>query len=239
VTSVKKQITVETTQQRAFRVFTEGVNRWWPREHHAAPSPLERIVIEPRTGGRWYSVCQDGSEINVGKVLDWQPPGRLVLAWQLTAQFTYDPDFVTELEVNFVAEGPRTTRVELEHKYLERYGDAAEQMRTMFEDATAWAHTLEQFGGAVPAPKFLMTYEAAPDGHAKAPTHLAAHVARLDDFQRRGHLLMAGPVLDGTGRAFGVFTSKEAADDFIREDPFIVHGVVAKSSVVPWNEVLA
>jgi uncharacterized protein YciI len=88
-------------------------------------------------------------------------------------------------------------------------------------------------------PKYLMIYEATPDGLAKARAYFPAHRDRLDAFQARGTLLMAGPVLDGTGRAFGVFTTREAADEFIREDPFIVHGVVARSTVAEWNEVLA
>ncbi|HEX3477537.1 MAG TPA: hypothetical protein VHT91_21090 [Kofleriaceae bacterium] len=58
MTSVKKQIVVETSQQRAFRTFTDGIDRWWPREHHIGASPLERVIVEPRAGGRWYSICR-------------------------------------------------------------------------------------------------------------------------------------------------------------------------------------
>lgn len=87
--------------------------------------------------------------------------------------------------------------------------------------------------------KYLMTYETSPEGMAKAREHLPAHRDRLDRFHARGTLLMAGPVLDQSGRAFGVFTTREAAEEFIREDPFIVHGVVARWTVVEWNEVLA
>jgi uncharacterized protein YciI len=88
-------------------------------------------------------------------------------------------------------------------------------------------------------PKYVMTYDATPEGLARAREHLPAHRDRLDAFCARGTLLMAGPVMDGTGRAFGVFTTREAADEFIREDPFVVHGVVASWTVVEWNEVLA
>jgi len=87
-------------------------------------------------------------------------------------------------------------------------------------------------------PKYLMTYETTPEGLAKAREHLAAHRERLDLFHARGSLLMAGPLLDTSGRALGVFTTREAAEEFIRDDPFIVHGVVARWTVVEWNEVL-
>jgi len=238
VISVKKQIVVEASQQRSFRTFTDGIDRWWPREHHIGASPLERMIVEPRAGGRWYSVCKDGSEVEVGKVVAWEPPGRLVLAWQLTAAWQYDPAFSTEIEVGFFAEGPRRTRVELEHKQLERYGADAEAVKKTFESDDAWAASLAAFGRAVAQPKHVMIYETTPDGLAKVPEHLAGHIARLDLFQARGTLLMAGPLLDGTGRALGIFTTRAAAEDFIRDDPFVVHGVVASWTVVEWKEVL-
>jgi uncharacterized protein YciI len=238
VTSVKKQIVVETSQHRAFRTFTDGIDRWWPREHHIGQSPLERMIVEPRAGGRWYSICKDGSEVEVGKVVAWEPPHRLVLTWQITARWQYDPAFATEVEVQFLAETPRRTRVELEHRGLERYGADAEAMVQTFEADDAWAATLQGFAGAGTRGKFLMTYETTPEGLARARDHLLAHRDRLDQFCARGTLLMAGPVMDGSGRAFGVFTSREAADDFIAGDPFVVHQVVARWTVVEWNEVL-
>lgn len=87
--------------------------------------------------------------------------------------------------------------------------------------------------------KYLMTYESTPEGLAKARAHFAAHRDRLNQFHARGSLLMAGPLLDTSGRALGVFTTREAAEEFIRDDPFVVHGVVARWTVVEWNEVLA
>lgn len=238
MTSVKKQIVVETSQQRAFRTFTDGIDRWWPREHHIGASPLERMILEPRAGGRWYSICKDGSETDVGKVIAWEPPQRLVLAWQITARWQYDPAFSTEIEVQFLAEGPRRTRVELEHRQLERYGADAETMKKAFEADDAWAASLQAFAGASARGKFLMIYETTPEGLARAREHLPAHRDRLDQFHARGTLLMAGPVMDGSGRAFGVFTSRQAAEDFIAGDPFIVHQVVTRWTVADWNEVL-
>src|SRR5262245_35260558 len=95
VEPVRKQIVVAASHETCFRVFTEGMDRWWPKEHHVGKSPLARTVIEPRVGGRWYSICQDGSRSDTGKVLAWDPPQRVVLAWQLAAGWQYDESFMT------------------------------------------------------------------------------------------------------------------------------------------------
>ena len=84
-------------------------------------------VIEPQAGGRWYELDVDGSQCEIGRVAIWEPPGRLVLVWQLTPEFIYDPALVTEVEVTFTSEGTGT-RVNLEHRDLERMGDKADAM---------------------------------------------------------------------------------------------------------------
>ena len=146
VEPVKKQIIVNVAPERAFRVFTAGIDRWWPREHHIGKSPLKRAVLEEQPGGRWYAVSEDGSECEVGKVLRWEPPHRLLLAWQITADWQYDPDFVTEVEVTFTAQGPNQTRVDLEHRDLERYGDKAAAFRTAVDSAGGWTKIIDEFG---------------------------------------------------------------------------------------------
>jgi uncharacterized protein YciI/uncharacterized protein YndB with AHSA1/START domain len=236
--NIKKSINVETSQQRAFRVFTDGIDRWWPRDHHIGKSPLERFIIEPRTGGRWYSTCKDGSEVDVGRVIKWEPYSRVVLTWQITGEWKFDPDFITEIEVTFTSEGPRKTRVELEHRNIERFGAHAGEIRKTFESDGGWSTTLGHYAKSLGGPKYLMTYETTPESLQKAPANLPSHRERLDEFQRRGKLLMAGPVIDGSGRAFGVFTTKESAEEFIAGDPFVTGGVVTKWSVVEWMEVL-
>jgi uncharacterized protein YndB with AHSA1/START domain len=148
---VRKQILVEASQEHAFRVFTMGIDRWWPREHHIGKSPLKRAVLEPRVDGRWYSVCEDDSECDVGKVLAWDPPRRLVLAWQLNAEWQYDADFVTEVEVDFAVEGPRRTRVTIEHRNLERYGLAAASLRRALDSPGGWGGTLGSFANVASA----------------------------------------------------------------------------------------
>lgn len=85
--------------------------------------------------------------------------------------------------------------------------------------------------------KYVMVYEPAPEGRAKAGQYFAAHRARLDRFHAQGTLLMAGPLEDGT--ALGIFTTREAAEEFVREDPFVLGGVVGRVTIREWNEVLA
>ena len=148
VPPVRKKIVVDSSREHAFKVFTEGIDRWWPREHHIGTSPLARAVLEPCAGGRWYSVSQDGSECEVGKVLAWDPPRRLVLAWQLTAKWQYDAALVTEVEVTFTAEGPKRTRVALEHRNLDRYGIAAPEVIKAIDSPRGWQLTLEAFANA-------------------------------------------------------------------------------------------
>jgi uncharacterized protein YciI len=111
-------------------------------------------------------------------------------------------------------------------------------MKKSFDSDEAWVASLHAFAGAAARGKFLMIYETTPDGLARAREHLLAHRDRLDQFHARGTLLMAGPAMDGSGRAFGVFTSREAAEEFIADDPFIVHQVVARWTIADWNEVL-
>jgi uncharacterized protein YndB with AHSA1/START domain len=145
--SVRKQIVVDASQARAFRVFTEEHGAWWPlATHHIGASPPETAVIEPRVGGRWFERAADGTECPWGKVLVWDPPGRIVLAWQTGADWKHDPDLITEVEVRFVALGPAQTRVELEHRHLDRFGEAAANMRAAFDSDGGWNGMLTLFG---------------------------------------------------------------------------------------------
>jgi uncharacterized protein YndB with AHSA1/START domain len=141
---VRKSVRVAAPPDRAFEVFTAGIGRWWPKTHHIGASDLDTLVIEPRAGGRWYERGVDGVECEVGKVLVWEPPARLVLGWQLTPDWKYDPDLITEVEVRFIAEGS-ATRVELEHRNLERLGDRAEALRQQIDSPDGWSGLLQLF----------------------------------------------------------------------------------------------
>src|SRR6476659_9579492 len=114
--AVRHSITVNTSQENAFATFTSGHDRWWPREFHIGGAELEEAVIEGREGGRWYERDVDGTQCDWGKVLVWDPISRLVLAWQITGEWAYDADLLTEVEVRFIPDGPDHTRFELEHR---------------------------------------------------------------------------------------------------------------------------
>jgi len=146
VAPVRKQVIVTAAPDRAFRVFTDGMVRWWPKSHSINGSPIAAIVIEPKVGGRWFERGEDGSECEWGKVLAWSPPGRLVLAWQIDKTWRYDPALVSELELRFRPEG-NGTRVELEHR-LEAYGSEAAAMHEIFSADGAWSGMLALYAEA-------------------------------------------------------------------------------------------
>jgi hypothetical protein len=143
--AVRKTVTVECDQQHAFAVFTDGFGTWWNRSHHIGTAELDDCFIEPKAGGRWYERGVDGSECDWGHVIVWEPPGRIVLAWQLNAEWDYDPKLVTELEITFVDEGDGCTRVELEHRNLERMGAKAHEVRDAIDSESGWGGLLRGY----------------------------------------------------------------------------------------------
>ena len=145
IAPVRKQLVVKASQSRAFAVFTTEMSRWWPATHSILKSPLKECILEPRVGGRWYTVGEDGSSCQTGYVIAWQPPEALVLAWQINADWQFDPDLVTEVEVKFIAEGADVTRIELEHRYLERMGGKAAEVRNAVDSPGGWGAILESF----------------------------------------------------------------------------------------------
>lgn len=141
---VRKSVTVQARPERAFEVFTARLGEWWPRSHHIGKSEPQTWIIEPRAGGRWFERGVDGAECDIGRVLAWEPPHRLVLAWQLSADFKYVRDLITEVELRFTPEGT-ATRVDLEHRHLERYGELAEKVREAVGAPNGWGAILEQY----------------------------------------------------------------------------------------------
>lgn len=149
--TIKKTLVVRAPPQKAFEVFTKGFDRWWPRTHYTGTSPLKLVVLENGVGGRWYSVHEDGSECPWGEVLAWEPPSRLVLAWRINHEFAYDPNLLTEVEVRFSDAGGGQTRVEFEHRNLERFGDSAGAATTIVSMDGGWGTILGQFKDLVEA----------------------------------------------------------------------------------------
>ncbi|QCI66050.1 SRPBCC family protein [Phreatobacter stygius] len=143
--AVRRSVTVEASPDKAFEIFTASFGRWWPRSHKIGATPMASAVIEPRVGGRWYEIGEDGAECPWGDVLAWEPPSRLLLAWRIRPDWRFDPDLLTEVEVRFTPDGKGGTRVDLEHRRLENMGDAAEAARTIFESDGGWTMILASF----------------------------------------------------------------------------------------------
>lgn len=148
--AVRKTIVVAASRERAFEVFTAQMGSWWPLASKSiGSSPAQTAVLEPHAGGRWFERAADGSECEWGQVIACDPPGRLVLNWQIGADWRYDPAINSEVEIRFIAEDDARTRVELEHRGLETYGDAAEQMQQIFDSPDGWTSILDDYARAV------------------------------------------------------------------------------------------
>src|SRR5690349_13347597 len=151
---VRKSVTVNATIDRAFEVFTEGIDRWWPRTHHIGSGTLERTVFEPRRHGRWYGRTTDGVETDWATVREWEPPHRFVIAWQITPEWTCetDPAKASEVEVRFTAEGANRTRVDLEHRHFHRHGEGAGKVREAVDSSGGWGALLHMYAALLPSP---------------------------------------------------------------------------------------
>ena len=142
---VRRSVVVKAGLERSFAAFTGNIGRWWPRSHSIGATPPVNVVLEGRVGGRWYEIGTDGAECEWGKVLLWEPPARLILGWQIDANWKYDPTFVTEVEVVFTALAGGGTRVDLEHRDLERYGEQGSRVRDAISSDRGWLGILGSF----------------------------------------------------------------------------------------------
>lgn len=151
--NVRKSILVQASPQRAFDVFTGGLAQWWPLEsHHLGSQPAVTVILEPRRGGRLFERAADGSECNWGQVLAWEPPDRVIFSWEINADWEPDAGIKSEVEVQFTPEGAGT-RVDLEHRGLESFGERAGQMVAIFGSSDGgWSGLLEQFARSAEAP---------------------------------------------------------------------------------------
>ena len=127
IAPIVRSVQVKAAPPRAFELFTNHLSAWWPKGRTIGEHDHEAIIIEPRSGGRWFERDAQGNETNWGKVLAWEPPGRLLLGWQINTKWSYDPDFLTEVELTFAPVPGGGTLVTLEHRDLERFGADAEK----------------------------------------------------------------------------------------------------------------
>jgi uncharacterized protein YndB with AHSA1/START domain len=146
---VRRQIIVEAPIERAFAVFTERFGDFKPKEHNLLGAAITETVFEPKVGGHIYDRGVDGSECHWARVLAFDPPARVVFSWDIgpTWQIETDPDNASEVEVQFIAETPHRTRVELEHRHIDRHGPG-------------WQAVSDGIGNDAGWPLYLARYDA-------------------------------------------------------------------------------
>jgi uncharacterized protein YndB with AHSA1/START domain len=150
-TAVRMEIIVGAPIERAFRTFTEKFDRIKPREHNLLGVEIAETVFEPRVGGHVYDRGVDGSECRWARVLAYEPPHRVVMSWDISPHWQLETNLerTSEVEVRFIAEGPQRTRVELEHRNLDRHGGGWEAERDAVRDRGGWPLYLQRFADLV------------------------------------------------------------------------------------------
>jgi uncharacterized protein YndB with AHSA1/START domain len=150
-TAVRAQVVVDAPLERAFAVFTKEFGSFKPPEHNLLAVEIAETVFEPRAGGHLYDRGVDGSECRWARVLAYDPPHRVVLSWDISPQWQLETDLekTSEVEVRFLAEAPERTRVELEHRNLERHGEGWEAEREGVAGAGGWPLYLQRFADVV------------------------------------------------------------------------------------------
>jgi len=144
---VRRHIVVEAPIERAFTVFTERFGDFKPREHNLLRAPLVQTVFEPTMGGHIYDRAEDGSECRWARVLAYEPPDRVVFSWDISPQWQLetDPDNTSEVEVRFIAESPQRTRLDLEHRNIERHGPGWQSVSEGVADDAGWPLYLDRY----------------------------------------------------------------------------------------------
>jgi uncharacterized protein YndB with AHSA1/START domain len=150
---VRRQVVVNAPVDQAFMAFTERFGDFKPAEHNLLGAPIAETVFEPRVGGHIYDRAVDGSECRWARILAYDPPARVVFSWDISPQWQVetDPELTSEVEVRFTAEGPDRTRVDLEHRHLDRHGPGWESVRDGVDNDQGW-------------PLYLARYAAVAEG---------------------------------------------------------------------------
>ena len=148
---VRKNIRVHVPIDRAFSVFVEQMELWWPPSHHIAANPFQSIFVEPCVGGRWFERDAAGNECEWGTVRAWDPPRLVTFSWHLGPDWKFNPDLAkaSDVAIRFTPEGTTATLVELVHSGFERHGEGYERLRMMLDSPDAWTSTLAAFVKAV------------------------------------------------------------------------------------------
>jgi uncharacterized protein YndB with AHSA1/START domain len=144
---VRRQIVVQAPIERAFAVFTDRFGDFKPPEHNLLRMPIAETVFEPKVGGHIYDRGTDGSECRWARILVFEPPKRVVFSWDISPQWTIEtePDNTSEVEVTFIAEAPDRTRVELEHRHIDRHGPGWAAVSEGVGHDQGWALYLQRY----------------------------------------------------------------------------------------------
>jgi uncharacterized protein YndB with AHSA1/START domain len=152
-TSIRHEIVVGAPIERAFSVFTNGFGSFKPPEHNMLGVDIAETVFELHEGGNVYDRGVDGSECRWARVLVYEPPHRVVISWDISPQWQIetDPEKTSEVDVRFIAEAPDRTRVELEHRNIDRHGDGWESVREGVDGDDGWPLYLHRFADVLAA----------------------------------------------------------------------------------------
>jgi uncharacterized protein YndB with AHSA1/START domain len=147
--TVRRQVLVNAPISEAFKVFTERFGDFKPREHNLLRAPIAETIFEPRVGGHIYDRAVDGTECRWARILAFEPPDRVVFSWDISPQWQVEPhpDLTSEVEVRFVAEAPERTRVELEHRNIDKHGPGWESVRDGVDNESGWPLYLQRYAG--------------------------------------------------------------------------------------------
>jgi len=150
-TVVSRQVVVNAPQATAFAAFTERFGDFKPPEHNLLAAPIAETVFEPRAGGHIYDRAADGSECRWARILAFEPPDRVVFSWDISPRWTIetDPAQASEVEVRFYAESPTRTRVELEHRHIDRHGPGWEAITAGVDGPEGWPLYLDRYAALV------------------------------------------------------------------------------------------
>lgn len=230
--SILAVVEIEAPRERVFEALTTAeVAKWWGSDdwYH-----VTRFEADLRPGGAWKSVgvSHDGRDFTVGgKVLEVDPPRLFAHTWEAP----WDGGNVTTVRYQLDSI-PGGTRVTLRHTGFAGRAEACRGHTHGWERVLSWLSS--NFAGKR-QPKVVVRYHVTPESLKTAMQHYPAHKARLDAFHARGELLWVGRFEDPLDGAMAIFSSRAAADAFVKEDPFVLNGVVTRTTIRGWDEIYA